>query len=78
MNTAIAKKVLMTLLVLIVASTMASCDLFAPAETGSSVDVVMGGIEGTSGARGIGGNATWVSIMVVDSSGVQKGSGSLA
>jgi hypothetical protein len=71
------KKLLMAALVLAMA-TMSACDLAMPAETGNSVEVSMDGIDGAGGAKGIGGDATWVSIKVVDASGAQKGSGTLA
>jgi hypothetical protein len=77
MNTTIVKKVLMALLVMIVASTMASCDLSAPVDTGSSVEVVMDGIDG---ARGIATDpdVAWVRINVKTTvGGVQKGAGDL-
>jgi hypothetical protein len=78
MNTTIAKKILLALLVLILATMITACDLTAPVDTGSSVEVVLGGVDGAGGARSFGTEATWVSINVVlASSGVQKGSGVL-
>jgi hypothetical protein len=52
MNVKTMKKTLIPLLVLAMAA-MTSCDLAAPADTGSFVDVTMDGA--SMGARGIGG-----------------------
>jgi hypothetical protein len=76
MNVKTPEKALILFLFLAMAA-MASCDLAAPAvvDTGSFVEVTMGGA--SMGARGIGADALWVDIIVVDSSGNLRGSGHL-
>ncbi len=71
------KRILVTLVILSIAM-MTSCNLATPADTGSSVEVVMGGTEGARGYS-FAESAAWVKInVVVASSGVQKGSGVLS
>jgi hypothetical protein len=78
MNTTIAKKVLIALAVLGMATMMTACDLTTPVDTGSSVEVVLGGVDGAGGARSFGTEAKWVSINVVSTeTGVRTGSGDL-
>ena len=76
MNKATVKNILLALVVLAIA-TMTACNLAIPADTGSTVEVVLDGI-GNQGGKDIGSDAKWVSIKVVfNSSGVQTGSGVL-
>ena len=78
MNTKTVKNIFLMLTVLAMAA-MSDCSLAAPAQEGACVEVVL---DGTGGARGpqltFATDAAWVNIMVVNSSGVQKGSGSLS
>ena len=77
MNKATVKNVLMVLVVFAIA-TMTACNLATPADTGSSVEVVLDGIGGAGGARGTIADADWVRINVkLTADGVQKGSGDL-
>ena len=71
MNKATVKNVLIVLVVLAMA-TMTACNLTTPADTGSTVEVVLDGIGGAGRGLSFGYDATWVKINVVDSSGVQK------
>jgi len=75
LNKTTVKNVLVALVVLAIA-TMPACNLTTLADTGSTVEVVLDGI-GNQGGKDIGSDAKWVTIKVVDSSGVQKGSGDL-
>ena len=75
MNKVTMKKVLFALVILAIA-TMTACNLAAPAQESSTVEVVMGGLG--EGARSFGTEANWVKINVVNSSGVSVGSGDLA
>ena len=77
MNKATVKNILLALVVLAIA-TMTACNLAIPADTGSTVEVVLDGNEGARGPISFGSDAKWVSIKVVfNSSGVQTGSGVL-
>ena len=75
MNKTTVKNILLILMVLSIA-TMTACNLATSAQEGSTVEVVLGGIGGAGRKLSFGNNATWVAINVVNSSGVQKGSGS--
>ena len=75
MNKVTMKNVLVVLVVLAIA-TMTACNLATPADTGSTVEVLLDGIGGAGRVLSFGNNATWVAINVVNASGVQKGSGS--
>ena len=75
MKKAAVKNILVVLMVFAIA-TMTACNLATPANTGSNVEVVLGGI-GNQGGKSIGSDASYVSIKVMNSSGVQVGSGTL-
>ncbi len=75
-NTKTVKNVLLALVVLVIV-TMTACNLAAPAETGSTVEVVLDGTDGARLRGSFAATATWVSIKVVNSSNVQKGFGDL-
>ena len=77
MNKATVKNILLALVVLAIA-TMTACNLATPADTGSTVEVVLDGIGGANGARGTIAGANGVRINVkLTADGVQKGSGNL-
>ena len=76
MNTKTTKNIFIVLVVFAMA-TIASCNLAVPAQEGSTVEVVMGGI-GNPGHKSIGSEATWVKIKVMNSSGEQVSSGELS
>ena len=75
MNKATMKNIFIVLVVLAVA-TMAACNLAVPAQEGSTVEVVMGGI-GNPGGKSIGSDASYVNIKVMNSLGVQVSAGEL-
>ena len=75
MNKATIKNLLIALVVLAIA-TMMACSLAVSADTGSTVEVMLDGI-GNQGGKSIGSDASYVSIKVMNSLGVQVGSGTL-
>ena len=79
MNTKTMKNMVAAMAVLVVTLTL-SCTFAQPAETGGTVEVVLDGTGGTRGGGSIADdtNVAWIRINVINSEGVQKGSGDLA
>ena len=72
------KNILLAMVFLAIA-TMTACNLATPADTGSTVEVVLDGIGGAGGSKGITTDplVKWIKIRVMNSTGVQVGLGTM-